>query len=99
MMEYQARIAQGDYPAVINMLGVEISGRSEHIPAKDVNLPSLELTQETCQRFEMSSELNLGIEMSQAAAINWKGGSSSAQEAEKENRGSRVGIIEQNLEG
>ena len=68
MMEYQARIVQGEYPAVIIMLGVEISGRSEHIPAKDVTLPPHELTQETCRRFETSSEFNLDLEMSHAAA-------------------------------
>ena len=68
MMEYQSRIAQGDYPTVINLLGVEISGRSEHILAKDVTLPPHELTQETNRRFETSSEFNLDLEMSHATA-------------------------------
>ena len=57
MMDYYARIVQGEYPAIIIMLGVAIPGRNDHIPVK-----------ETCQRFETSSDLKSALEISHAAA-------------------------------
>ena len=51
MMQHHARFTQGGFPAVINMLGEEISGRSDHIPTKDVTMPYHELTQNSRRRF------------------------------------------------
>ena len=51
MMDHQARVAQGGFPAVINMLGEEIAGRSDHMPTKDVTMSYHELIQESRRRF------------------------------------------------
>ena len=83
MMDYYARIVQGEYPAVILMLGVAIPGINDHNPVK-----------ETCRRFEMSLELKLALGISHAAARkplqSGKEDRALHKETEQANKGSRV---------